>query len=197
MKNKQTGQKGTLFTRRDWAAAFTTLTAGLTALGTGSRIFSAEAAGESEAPVQLKDFSQVAFVVKDIEAWCNRIAALFGVNVPKANLTGARDKAHTVYRGAPTEARAKLAFFRLGQITLELIEPDSNPSTWREGLEKNGDGLHHIAFRVTDMDKALAYLKQKGCEVIQTGDFTGGSYAYVDTMRTLGCVIELLISKKV
>jgi hypothetical protein len=46
------------------------------------------------------------------------------------------------------------------------------------------------------MRNAIAFLKQKGCEVIQTGDFTGGSYAYVDTTRLLGCLVELLISKK-
>ncbi len=46
------------------------------------------------------------------------------------------------------------------------------------------------------MSKATAYLKQKDCEVVQTGDFTGGSYAYVDTTRSLGCLVELLISKK-
>jgi methylmalonyl-CoA/ethylmalonyl-CoA epimerase len=75
------------------------------------------------------------------DAWSNRIAALFDVSVPKANLTGARDKAQTVYGGAPTEARAKLPFFRIGHISLELIEPDANLSTWREGLEKKGDSL--------------------------------------------------------
>jgi hypothetical protein len=32
--------------------------------------------------------------------------------------------------------------------------------------------------------------------VVQTGDFTGGSYAYMDTARALGCLVELLSSKK-
>jgi hypothetical protein len=37
---------------------------------------------------------------------------------------------------------------------------------------------------------------QRGCQVIQTGDFTGGCYAYMDGTRAMGCVMELLASRK-
>ena len=196
MPSRHMEQKGSLLTRRGWVGGLAGLGAGLAALGSAGEVFGADGAGASEAPIQLKEFSQVALVVKNIEASANRLAELFGVAVPKANTTDPAEKAHTIYRGAPTEARAKLAFFRLGQISLELIEPIGGPSTWQESLDKNGEGFHHLAFRVADMERGLAYLKQKGCEVIQTGDFTGGCYAYVDATRAMGCVIELLASKK-
>jgi 4-hydroxyphenylpyruvate dioxygenase-like putative hemolysin len=102
------------------------------------------------------------------------------------------EKAHTEYRGKPTPARAKLAFFPFGKIAFELIEPIGGPSTWKEALDKHGEGVHHVAFRVDDMDRALAALNKKGFETIQTGDFTGGRYAYVDTTRALRTVVELL-----
>ena len=70
-------------------------------------------------------------------------------------------------------ARAKLAFFKMGQISLELIEPIGGPSTWKEFLDGHGDGVHHIAFRVKGMDDVLTYLNGKGLPTAQRGDYTG------------------------
>ncbi len=195
MKINETEQMGPLVTRRDWLDRLAGLGAGVAALGSIGEVFAAEAAAPAEGPIQPKDFAHLAFVVKDMDAWVSRYAGMFGVSAPKVIVTGARDKAHTTYRGAPTDARAKLAFLKLGAAALELIEPDANPSTWREWLDKKGEGMHHLGFNVADLDKALTWLKGKGCDVVQTGDFTGGSYVYADTSRILGCVLELLVKK--
>jgi len=183
--------------RRQLLGGVAAATAGFTFFGNWSLLFATQALGSEESlPIRLADFSQIAFVVKDIEAAAKRTAALFGVSVPKASTTDTADKTHILYRGAPTPARAKLAFFRFGSISCELIEPVGGPSTWKEALDKNGEGFHHLGFRVRDIKEALSALNTKGFETIQTGDFTGGSYAYVDTTRALGCVIELLAAEK-
>jgi catechol 2,3-dioxygenase-like lactoylglutathione lyase family enzyme len=137
--------------------------------------------------------TQVAIVTDDIEAAAARWAELLGVEAPVARWTDARDLAHTEYRGAPTEARARLAFFDLGpQVRLELIEPDEQPSTWREFLDANGPGLHHIAFNIKGMGATLARLEAHEIPLVQKGDYTGGRYAYVDAEGPLGCILELL-----
>ena len=135
---------------------------------------------------------QVAFVVKDIEASARAFADVFGLPVPEPTETGVPAETNTVYRGRPTEGRAKLAFFNMGQVSLELIEPIGGPSTWAEHLEAHGEGIHHIAFHVEGMDHVLAYLEGKGLPTVQRGDYPGGRYGYVDGASKLHCVLELL-----
>jgi len=89
-------------------------------------------------------------------------------------------------------ARAKLAFIELKNITLELIEPDRNPSTWREFLDTHGEGVHHVAFEIKGMDEKTALLGKKGMPLLQKGDYEGGRYAYIDGTAQLGLILELL-----
>lgn len=137
---------------------------------------------------------QVAVVVRDIEKAAQAYAEIFGVPTPQARETETADKTNISYRGETTTGRAKLAFFNLGQVSLELIEPIGGPSTWQEHLDTHGEGMHHIAFRVEDMDRSVAMLDAKGCPTIQRGDFKGGCYAYVDATKDLKVVLELLAS---
>ena len=99
--------------------------------------------------------------------------------------------AHTRYRGEPTEARAKLAFFGAGSLSIELIEPVGGPSTWQEFLDAHGEGMHHIAFHIDDMEGQVEMLAGKGMPAVQSGDYTGGCYAYIDSVPQLGVILEL------
>jgi len=135
---------------------------------------------------------QIGLIVRDIEITAQSYAALLGVDVPEWSLTGSVEEAHTRYRGEPTEARAKLAFFRLGNLQIELIEPVGGPSTWREFLDAHGEGVHHIAFTVDGMQGQVAALDAHGMPLVQRGDYTGGRYAYIDSSEQLKVILELL-----
>ena len=135
---------------------------------------------------------QIGVVVKDIEKASAAYADLLGVATPKWSWTDTEDKAHTQFKGKPSPARAKLAFIELKNITLELIEPDSNPSTWREFLDTKGEGVHHIAFEIRGMDDKTALLAKKAMPLLQKGDYEGGRYAYIDGAAKLGLILELL-----
>lgn len=135
---------------------------------------------------------QVGVVVRDIEKTARNFAKIFGVDMPHISLTDNRDKALTEYKGQPTEARAKLAFIDMGGMQLELIEPDDHPSTWKEFLDKHGEGIHHIALNVKGMKETVAYLENNGMPLVQKGEYTGGRYAYIDSSDKLGMIIELL-----
>jgi len=137
--------------------------------------------------------TQVGILVHDIEKASEEVAKILGVEKPGWSWTGVLADAQTEYRGQPTEARAKLAFFPVGgNLTLELIEPDNNPSTWREDLDKNGEGVHHLAFNIKGMKETVARLEAHGIPLIQRGEYTGGRYAYLDSSKTLKTLIELL-----
>jgi catechol 2,3-dioxygenase-like lactoylglutathione lyase family enzyme len=135
---------------------------------------------------------QIGLVVRDIEQSARAYADLFGVDVPPWSMTAPEQEAHTRYRGQPTQARAKLAFFRLGGVDLELIEPVDGPSTWREFLDAHGEGVHHIAFRIQGMQEQTKILERKGMPLVQRGDYTGGRYAYIDATQQLKVILELL-----
>lgn len=136
--------------------------------------------------------TQIGIIVKDIEKTSQAYADFLGVEQPPANWTDTVDKAETEYNGEPSPARAKLAFFDMGSLQLELIEPDEHPSTWREHLDGHGEGVHHIAFVVEDMKGTVKKMKANGMPLIQKGEYTGGRYAYMDTKDDLKVLLELL-----
>ncbi|UQZ82395.1 hypothetical protein SK3146_01552 [Paenibacillus konkukensis] len=136
--------------------------------------------------------AQIGIVVRDIEKTSQAYADFFGVDNPGWSLTAAADAAQTEYRGQRTEARAKLAFFRLGSLQLELIEPDEHPSTWREYLDEHGEGPHHIAFIIEGMKEKVMTLERSRMPLLQKGEYTGGRYAYIDALKPLKMIIELL-----
>lgn len=144
-------------------------------------------------------FSQVGFVVHDIEATKQVYAALFGVEAPQTSDGGEYEITRCSVRGVPApEAKCKLAFFDLRPgVQLELIQPNDAPSVWRDILNEKGEGIHHIAFNVDDTDAVVRVLTEEyGAEVEQHGIYGDGSgqYTYLDAQKTLKCRIELLES---
>ncbi|MBY9082010.1 VOC family protein [Paenibacillus sp. HN-1] len=136
--------------------------------------------------------TQIGIIVKDVEQTSRSYADFFGVPKPESFWTDTADLAQTEYVGEPTPARAKLAFFDMGQLQIELIQPDEGPSTWREFLDKQGEGVHHIAFGIKGMKEKIALLENNGMPLIQKGEYTGGRYAYMDTFDELKVLVELL-----
>jgi len=135
---------------------------------------------------------QIGLVVGNIEDAVQAWSQLLGVDPPSIIITDPVDTAHTKYQGQPTLAQAKLAFFDLGQVSLELIQPLGEPSTWNDQLIAHGSSLHHIAFEIKGMDEHIQDLQKHGLRLVQRGDYHGGRYAYVDGQKQYGAVIELL-----
>jgi methylmalonyl-CoA/ethylmalonyl-CoA epimerase len=136
--------------------------------------------------------TQVGIIVQDIEVKARAWAEVLGLPVPEIMITDTYERAQTEYKGQPSNARAKLAFFHLGQVDLELIEPVGEPSTWQDQLEEHGDSLHHIAFEIKGMSETVTYLEAKGLPLVQRGEYPGGRYAYVNGSAQLGAILELL-----
>jgi hypothetical protein len=147
---------------------------------------------ERSRPLGSSVIVQIGLIVRDVEGTSKAYADLFGVDVPQWSMTDPEEKARTRYRGEPTQARAKLAFFDMGSVQLELIEPVGAPSTWQEFLDTQGEGVHHIAFRIEGMAEQVALLEGKGMPAVQRGEYTGGRYAYIDSVPQLKVILELL-----
>ena len=140
--------------------------------------------------------AQVAIVVRDIEEACRRWSDILGQPIPNVIVTSPGNEVEMTYEGSPSNAQAKLAFFDLGQVQLELIEPMGGESTWQEALDRNGESVHHIAFWVEGMQKSVDFLRERGIPLIQRGDMGEGQYAYFDGEERLGVTLELLERKR-
>lgn len=136
--------------------------------------------------------TQVGFIVSDIEKSAATWAEFLGMEVPNVILAEGHHENPTTYRGKPTDAAAKLAFFQLENITIELIEPVGENSTWKEFLDGEGEKVHHIAFQIDQMDETVKKFKTFNIPMVQHGGWDGGEYGYMDGSEKLGVIIELL-----
>ncbi len=145
----------------------------------------------------LQRVAQVAIVCKDVEACSKLWAATFGLPAPASfSTTKIGREVGLTYRGRPSDARVKMAFVKAANTQMEFLQPVGSGSAWQEGLDKYGEGVHHLGFEVQDLEKTIAAFEQEGIHVLQRGryDSGDGSYVYLDSHDKLGIIIELLHS---
>jgi methylmalonyl-CoA/ethylmalonyl-CoA epimerase len=139
-----------------------------------------------------KTIIQIGLIVPDVEAAARHYAQVFGIPMPQ--IVGIADDAFakTDYRGGSSSATGRAAFFDLGSLQVELIQPVGGPSTWADFLNEHGPGIHHFAVKTEDMAEAVNLFEKHGMPRVQSGGWDGGQYAYIDSVRQLGTMIELL-----
>lgn len=95
--------------------------------------------------------------------------------------------------------KVKTAFFEAGDVHIELLEPTSEDSPIAKFLEKNGEGIHHIAFAVDDIEGQLNQVKEAGVRVIHEVPFEGAAnklVAFLHPKSTGGVLTEFCMEKK-
>jgi hypothetical protein len=135
---------------------------------------------------------QVAYVVEDIEAEMDRWTRVLGVGpffyIPHFPLQD------VVHRGKPADIDVDVALACSGSICCELIRQNCrSPSPLREVVEARGYGFHHWAVGTRTFDQELARREKAGTRVASTGAAgIGARFAYLDTVTTLGGMVELI-----
>jgi methylmalonyl-CoA/ethylmalonyl-CoA epimerase len=92
------------------------------------------------------------------------------------------------------DQKVRVAFFRINDVRLELLEPTDPTSTIATFLEKRGEGLHHIAYTVDGIEARIAELKQSGLRMIDEVPRPGAHHmriAFLHPRSTLGVLTEL------
>jgi methylmalonyl-CoA/ethylmalonyl-CoA epimerase len=90
--------------------------------------------------------------------------------------------------------KVRVAFLRIGESRVELLEPTSADSPVAKFLEKNGEGLHHVAYEVEHLEGALADLKKNGLRLIDETPRPGAHgtrIAFLHPKDTGGILTEL------
>ena len=92
------------------------------------------------------------------------------------------------------EQKVTTAFFPVGDIAVELLESTAPDGPIARYLEKKGEGIQHIAFRVENVKKALEELKEKGIKLIDEKPRKGAGgakIAFLHPRSTHGVLVEL------
>ncbi|HOD31372.1 MAG: methylmalonyl-CoA epimerase [Smithellaceae bacterium] len=122
----------------------------------------------------------IGIAVKSIDEAKNLYSGLLGLN----------------HEGSETVAEQKVttAFFPVGDTEVELMESTSPDGPIAKYIEKKGEGIQHIAFRVENIEEALAELKAKGIQLIDEKPRRGASgakIAFLHPKSTFGVLVEL------
>ena len=92
------------------------------------------------------------------------------------------------------EQKVKVAFFAVGESRIELLEPTADDSPVAKFLDKNGPGVHHVAYEVADLEQRLAALKAVGVRLIDEAPRTGAHntrIAFMHPKASGGVLTEL------
>lgn len=94
--------------------------------------------------------------------------------------------------------KVKTAFFAVGEVHLELLEPTDPESPIAKFLEKNGEGIHHIAFKSDDIEGQLKQASDSGARLIHEVPFEGAAnklVAFLHPKSTHGVLTEFCAPK--
>ena len=140
--------------------------------------------GQSSNPLE-GGLSHISFAVSDVDDASQAFAGVLGVEAnPSAE-----------YRDIPYGPRfpdkvmqAKVSSFMFNGVMFEFIEGLEGDSPWKDFVEANGDGVHHIGFSVPNVTEAREYLESKGGTWTQ--DYMGFA-AYIDMNPILPITFEV------
>jgi methylmalonyl-CoA/ethylmalonyl-CoA epimerase len=128
----------------------------------------------------MNKIEHIGIAVKDLEASNALFASLFGVGHYKVE--------EVVSEGVKT------SFFKAGPNKIELLEATNPESPIAKFIEKKGEGIHHIAFAVTDIVSEIARLKSEGFIVLNETPKKGADnklVAFLHPKSSNGVLIEL------
>lgn len=129
----------------------------------------------------LEKLDHVGIAVKDIDQAIRFYRDVFGI------------EPSLVYESSYT--KAKIAFIPIGDVKIELIQPSNPESVVGKFLEKKGEGIHHISYKVKDVDKCLIELEMKEIQLIDKKSRKvreNEKVAFLNPKSTNGVLIELI-----
>lgn len=132
----------------------------------------------------IKKIEHIGIAVKNLEQSNELFNKLFG-------------KAHYKVESVESEG-VKTSFFMLGDTKIELLEASSETSAIARFIEKKGEGIHHIAYEVENIEEEMQRLKTEGFELLNTSPKNGADnkrICFLHPKSTNGVLVELCQEK--
>lgn len=127
------------------------------------------------------NLDHVAIAVRDLDAAITEFATQY--------------QAEPISREVVAEQGVEEAMIAIGGSQIQLLQPLVADSPVGRFLNKHGEGLHHVAFAVPDLEAALEYLRTTGARLVDEEPRTGGGgnrIAFVHPTAFAGTLIELV-----
>lgn len=129
----------------------------------------------------LNKIEHIALAVEDLEKAISHYRDIWGIEVE--------------HRERVEDQGVEEAMLPLGESYLQLLAPTGPDTTVGKFLASKGEGLHHIAYEVEDLEASLAELKAKGVRLIDEAPRKGGRghmVAFVHPKANHGLLVELI-----
>ncbi len=143
----------------------------------------------------LSNADQIGIVVHDLDAFLQMLNDLLGIDgFEVLEYPPDAEEAGITYYGEPANFKLKLAFRKVGKFEVEVIQPLWGESTFKDFLEENGPGIHHVRFTESRFDEIAQTLQDRGIQMMASGRGVHGPtrWAYFDTSDLLqGLIVEL------
>lgn len=138
----------------------------------------------------LTNLAHVGVVVRDAN---KTIKALSPLSLGQIE-SFARPLKEVFFNGKPAEFKLNVFMINLGPIMIEMLEPVEGESPHKKFLDDKGEGIHHLAFHVNNLDSEVARLRKEGYKLILNGKWTDGDggFAYLESGEESGFVFELM-----
>ena len=147
--------------------------------------------------VNFKRVDQVGIVVRDIEDAIRNMSDKLGVK-KWYRPSKSEDGENTItLRGKEIHPEVDFVLGYCGSLQFELVSSQGEPSLYTEFLEEHGEGIQHLGFFVSDLDRKLAAYKAMGVEPVMSGEAVGKTnavtrYVYLDHAHVSGLCIEMI-----
>ncbi len=143
----------------------------------------------------LSNADQIGIVVHNLDSFLQGLHDILGITgfevieYPPDNT-----EAEITYYGEAADFKLKMAFMKVGKFEVEVIQPLEGQSVFKDFLEENGPGIHHVRFTERRFDEMSQALQEQGIQMIASGRGVHGptQWAYFDTAALLqGLIVEL------
>ena len=133
--------------------------------------------------IKLSRLDHIGIVVNDIEKTSNLYNLAFGCQIEKVEVLN--------------NGNLKIAFIRVGDSWIELIQPLVSEDENAKFIDEHGEGIHHIAFEVEDIDSSVEHIKKQGFKVLDQIPRPGANKATIAFISNEfgGALIELVSFK--
>lgn len=128
----------------------------------------------------IKKIDHIGIAVKDLDTAIKFYEGVLGLKVTEIEEVA--------------DQKVKIAFIPTGDSELELLQSTTPDGPIAKFIEKNGEGIQHIAFRVDNLEEKLAQLKAQGVRLIDEKPRRGAggaNIAFLHPKATCGTLVEL------
>jgi catechol 2,3-dioxygenase-like lactoylglutathione lyase family enzyme len=139
------------------------------------------------------DIVQIGIVVRDADTCIAKYRELLNLQDWHINYVDTATGKGSNFRNGqkPVPAKAKIAWIRIGNVELEVIEPRDKDSVYARFLREKGPGIHHVMFATPDYDKCSAVMAENNVGVIGSGELQQTRFQMFDTKEELGLICEI------